>query len=363
MKPRKYINVSNLILGNILAEVPFIKDYSETPTILIQNSVKDNEIIRKFLGNFQESEIIYSGSQDLDENLSRNINCLVVIGGGSLIDVAKYYYKSIQYLIIIPTTYCDAAVTNISTYNPEMNQHLTRRIQGIDAVIVDYKLLEEVAPSNSLECGLWDAYSHIYEYNNFKGEYTTTYYPDDEDMILEKLSPSLLYNFGKWFDKESFSSEKEKLDILDIIFRIAPMFYQNGHIGLPHSLAPIISDLTGLPHGKAVAIGILISEDLLQSKGYSYNYYDAMNSPEDPSEVKGYFRKVLSERDDVVAKQLGYIKEITADITDENIKDIILKLKINPTGINSVTAIPFLWTRLEIALRFYLIEYRNDFSD
>ena len=250
------------------------------PLVVTDNTLLDNGVSKLVLSLLDKNKVTYDIFSDIKPNptinnvkhgiksLRKNHNdCMIAIGGGSVIDTAKAMgiiinnneYKDVKSLvgvcnttnpclpiIALPTTCGTAAEVTINYVSTDEDEKV--KLVCVDPhdipilSIVDTELMMNMPASLVAATGL-DALTHAMEC------YITKGHNDMSDMFSLKAM-SMIY---KYLEK-AVNKDRDAMDKMAMAQYIAGMGFSNAGLGIVHSMAHQLGAMFDTPHGVANAL-------------------------------------------------------------------------------------------------------------
>lgn len=184
----KKISVNKIVIisDKIVFDILGVK----TESILINNSFKTKKIL-----------ICSNNIFDLDKLIDSIINydIILAIGGGTVIDSAKYIgSKSFKPVISIPTQLSnDGICSPISVLKNKVNDTVSLGANNILGIIVNWQIILN-SPANSILSGLGDLFGNISAIYDWKlAEKYNNEKVDDFALLLSEMATNFLFNIDK----------------------------------------------------------------------------------------------------------------------------------------------------------------------
>ncbi len=206
--------------------------------------------------------------------LSNKIDCLICLGGGKAMDIAKLVKRDVSglLLILVPTSAATcAAITSVSVMYDEKGKYIkTTESVCADFVVIDYEIFYKL-PLVFFSAGIADTISKYFEIKaarKFIRE--KDLYGDIIFKMAEKLYLRLKeITYSNW---NNMNNEiKEELTDINIIFSgiISLIGKFNITVSAAHTIAhslTIKNPSQKFLHGEYVSFGLFIQENLLNNK-------------------------------------------------------------------------------------------------
>lgn len=273
--PKKVIKITDNLATNISENIVHGKS-----AVLYDKYVR-TIFIKKVNINFFDEQIIF-GNEFCPEEFRRiflilqekKIKNLIAVGGGKVLDLAKYlkkYFPKIN-LINIPTSSATcAAFTPVSViYNKDGNYLNTLDTVPPDVLIIDYEFFMDL-PMVLFAAGIMDTLSKFYETEIFyKNVSKKSFY----DIYTKDLSFMVKSNIFKIVKKtKTYLKDEEKIFLTDcnIIYSglISCVGIKTVTSSIAHALAHAMTAIHKTHkylHGEHIAVALLIQEEMMQNK-------------------------------------------------------------------------------------------------
>ncbi len=255
-----------------------------------------------------------------------HVDCIIAVGGGSVIDTAKAIgiiatnpeFKDVKSLvgvadtknmslpiIALPTTAGTAAEVTIN-YVITDEESIVKLVcvdkHDIPVLsIVDTELMAYMPATTAAATGL-DALTHAIECYMTKGAWEMT------DMFALKAMNLIYHNLEK-----SITRDKDAMDKMALAQYIAGMGFSNAGLGIVHSMAHQLGAVYDIPHGVANA---LLLPYVLEFNGSKCPEKFREIAPEFDINVKGLSDKQVVEEVINVIKELSLRLNIPEHISD-----------------------------------------------
>jgi alcohol dehydrogenase class IV len=222
-------------------------------------------------------------------------DCIIAIGGGSVMDVAKatrilyeididpeqvtpfvnlreFGYQKKAELITIPTTSGTGSETTWAMVITDVKRRqkllMANREAVPDMAVVDARFVVRMPPSITASSGM-DALCHAIE------AYISPWGNEFTEPLALKAAETVLANIAK-----SFEGEEEARKKMHVAATIAGLAFSNSQVGVIHAMGHSFGAVFKIPHG--IAVGLFLP--------YVLEYY--LNSDESIGKVRELSRKL-----------------------------------------------------------------------
>ena len=246
-----------------------IRKYIPSENVVI---ITDTNVRRYYLKDFPPYEIIEIGTgekiKDLDtvQSLYRKLveleadrsSFIIGIGGGIVCDIAGFvastYMRGVRFGFVSSTllSQVDASVGGKNGVNFNGYKNMVGVFNQPEFVICDMNLLRTL-PENEVLCGLAEIVKHAAIADSDMFSYLEEHYEQAlelDNVVIEKLIyDSLVIKSSIVNRDEKEEGERKKLNF-------------------GHTFGHAIEKTTGVPHGEAVAVGMLVAAKLSAKRGH-----------------------------------------------------------------------------------------------
>ena len=246
-----------------------IRKYIPSENVVI---ITDTNVRRYYLKDFPPYEIIEIGTgekiKDLDtvQSLYRKLveleadrsSFIIGIGGGIVCDIAGFvastYMRGVRFGFVSSTllSQVDASVGGKNGVNFNGYKNMVGVFNQPEFVICDMNLLRTL-PENEVLCGLAEIVKHAAIADSDMFSYLEEHYEkalELDNVVIEKLIyDSLVIKSSIVNRDEKEEGERKKLNF-------------------GHTFGHAIEKATGVPHGEAVGVGMLVAAKLSAKRGH-----------------------------------------------------------------------------------------------
>jgi len=246
-----------------------IREFIPTENVVI---ITDTNVRRYYLKDFPPFEIIEIGTGEKIKNLDtvRSIyrklveleanrsSFIIGIGGGIVCDitgfVASTYMRGVRFGFVASTllSQVDASVGGKNGVNLNGYKNMVGLFNQPEFVICDMNLLRTL-PENEVLCGLAEIVKHAAIADSDMFSYLEEHYEkalELDNVVIEKLIyDSLVIKSSIVNRDEKEEGERKKLNF-------------------GHTFGHAIEKATGVPHGEAVGVGMLVAAKLSAKRGH-----------------------------------------------------------------------------------------------
>jgi 3-dehydroquinate synthase len=246
-----------------------IRKYIPSENVVI---ITDTNVRRYYLKDFPPYEIIEIGMgekiKDLDtvQSLYRKLveleadrsSFIIGVGGGIVCDIAGFvastYMRGVRFGFVSSTllSQVDASVGGKNGVNFNGYKNMVGVFNQPEFVICDMNLLRTL-PENEVLCGLAEIVKHAAIADSDMFSYLEEHYEQAlelDNVVIEKLIyDSLVIKSSIVNRDEKEEGERKKLNF-------------------GHTFGHAIEKTTGVPHGEAVAVGMLVAAKLSAKRGH-----------------------------------------------------------------------------------------------
>lgn len=356
-------NRTQIVFGeNSLSELRQIEDkkilvitdkylYENHVIDIVLNKLENNKLIIFF--DVKPDPTLSVVSKALSVYMKNNIDCIIAIGGGSVIDTAKgviyfgrdRFVKMCNFIAIPTTSGTGSEVTSVTVLTDE-DTKIKHLLQDEDIVpniaILDVDLTKNLPQNIIANTGI-DVLSHALE--AYVGKNANEY----SDALAEKSGELIVNNLYKsYLDKKNIEAKSN----MHMASMMAGLAFENAGLGLNHSIAHQLGGQFHIPHG--LANGILLNSVItincknLEAKAKYILFAKKI----------GVANQNLSEEDSISAlvnfidflqKKMNMPRDIiSAGVEAEVYKNSIEELAINALKDNCMKTTPYYPSKFEI---------------
>ena len=255
--------MAQIVKNDIHALETILEELSCKKALLVCDQSFDHIVFADYIKSFENRFVRFSGfgSNPLIEDaqkgvavlLNNNCDCIIAVGGGSSLDVAKYIKLEGNHqlpLIAIPTTAGTGSEStqHIVVYENGVKRSIANEIVIPNYVILDATVLETLPPYQKV-CTALDAF--------FQG--VESYWSVNSSPSSRKISALCINQMSRYLDVY-FSSKEDRRFNVEVAMNIMEAANLSGQaINLTqttagHAMSYKLSSMFNIPHGHAVAL-------------------------------------------------------------------------------------------------------------
>lgn len=244
--------------------------------------------------------------------IGQNINRLIVIGGGSVIDFGKRIYTNLietdpechYELVVVPSRIgsgAESSMTSIVNFPDEKSIKVDSRFMP-DTVIYDLDLFNSIAPSELYLASL-DAITHLIESTN-------SFLSNSYVHFLSNASLRRYFNIV--YDHNFDQPSKKLLTELCLLSFNGGIAQNNAGAGLCHSLSHSAEKILDISHVEAISIFLQPSLDFMTKyHPNSFALFDA-GLIEEAYEYINYYNSKICNSSKKISLSLEQLQKITS---------------------------------------------------
>lgn len=255
---------------------------SNVSNILVVISVGGFHRYKNYLNKLNETYSVYVYYSDLSNFVDiLDYDCVIGIGGGKVLDLAKYksYVNNECYLILVPTVISnDAAYTSMIVPSSYQNKDtmIIRMNKNPDVIIVDTNIIKK-AGKRYLISGICDASSKYLEsYSCYSNNGITMSHGDNIPILSHNLSRTMAEVLNQDCLDYFINGNESVLDnIIYMCTYVSGMISDNCGLSLPHAFSLALDECTNSNklHGEKVAFGVLVASYFVSGFIDYYSFY------------------------------------------------------------------------------------------